>query len=168
MSISLQAAHGSAAANQLPARLPPAGQVPASEPPASQPAATPAQIPGHPLPPGAQLQTSSAAITGPASSPTAQVDSPALSTQAQPGSSDEKKIDSTPAEAARPQGGSPKDEEGVGSPSKQVKMVSGILEVLAREVLNPASTNETRDAAHMCLQVCCFCHVLSRNHADGD
>ncbi|KAL0020642.1 hypothetical protein WJX79_010395 [Trebouxia sp. C0005] len=109
-----KAAHGSAAANQLPARLPPAG---------------------------------------PASSPTAQVDSPALSTQAQPGSSDVKKIDSTPAEAARPQGGSPKDEEGVGSPSKQVKMVSGILEVLAREVLNPASTNETRDAAHTCLQI---------------
>ena len=64
-----------------------------------------------------------------------------------------KKSDSTPAEAAGPQGGSPKAEEGLGSPSKQVKMMSGILEVLAREVLNPASTKETRDAAHTCLQV---------------
>ncbi|KAL0051806.1 hypothetical protein WJX82_002492 [Trebouxia sp. C0006] len=54
---------------------------------------------------------------------------------------------------AGPQGGSPKAEEGLGSPSKQVKMMSGILEVLAREVLNPASTKETRDAAHTCLQI---------------
>ncbi len=164
MSITLQAAHASAAANQPPARQPPAGQLPASEPPALQPA--PAQTPSQPLlPPG----TSSAAITGPASGPTPQGDSPALSAQAQPGSSDVKKSDSTPAEAAGPQGGSPKAEEGVGSPSKQVKMMSGILEVLAREVLNPASTKETRDAAHTCLQVLCFCHeVVSRKHADGD
>lgn len=40
-----------------------------------------------------------------------------------------------------------------GSPSKHVKMMTGILEVLAREVLNPASSKETRDAAHTCLQV---------------
>ncbi len=168
MSITLQAAHASAAASQPPARQPPAGQLSASEPPASQPA--PAQTHSQPLlPPGTQLQTSSAAVTAPASNPTAQADSPALSTQAQPGSSDVKKSDSTPAEAAGPQGGSPKAEEGVGSPSKQVKMMSGILEVLAREVLNPASTKETRDAAHTCLQVCYFCHeVVSRKHTDGD
>ena len=167
-SITLQAAHASTAANQPPARQPPAGQLPASEPPASQPA--PAQTPSQPLlPPGTQLQSSSAAITGPASGSTAQADSPALSTQAQPGSSDVKKGDSTPAEAAGPQGGSPKAEEGLSSPSKQVKMMSGILEVLAREVLNPASTKETRDAAHTCLQVCCFCHeVVSRKHTHGN
>ena len=168
MSITLQAAHASAAANQPPARQPPAGQLPASEPPVSQPA--PAQTPSPPLlPPGTQLQTSSAAITASASGSTVQADSSGLSTQAQPGSSDVKKSDSTPAEAAGPQGGSPKAEEGVGSPSKQVKMMSGILEVLAREVLNPASTKETRDAAHTCLQVCCFCHeVVSRKHTDGE
>ena len=150
----MQAAHVSAAANQPPARQAPAGPDPASGPPALQPAPISGQTPGHPLlPPGTQLQTNSAAITAPASGPTAQADSPALSTQSQPSSSDVKKIDSTPAEAAGPQGASPKPEEGVGSPSKQVKMMSGILEVLAREVLNPASTKETRDAAHTCLQV---------------
>ena len=51
-----------------------------------------------------------------------------------------------------PKGGSPSAGDGP-SPSKQVKMMTGILEVLAREVLNPASTKETRDAAHLCLQV---------------
>ena len=51
-----------------------------------------------------------------------------------------------------PKGGSPGAGDGA-SPSQQVKMMTGILEVLAREVLNPASTKETRDAAHSCLQV---------------
>ena len=72
---------------------------------------------------------------------------------ARPSSAGAKKADgSPPGSAGRPEGGSPEAGDG-GGPSKHVKMITGILEVLAREVLNPASTTETRDAAHTCLQV---------------
>lgn len=69
-------------------------------------------------------------------------------------SAEGKKTDQSPAgSVGGPKGASPGVKEGL-SPSKQVKMMTGILEVLAREVLNPASSKETRDAAHSCLQVC--------------
>ena len=38
-------------------------------------------------------------------------------------------------------------------PEADQKMMMGILEVLVREVMNPASTKETREAAHTCLEV---------------
>ena len=37
--------------------------------------------------------------------------------------------------------------------SRKNLLMLGILEVLMREVLNPASSKETRDAAHSCLEV---------------
>ena len=141
----LQAAHTSLTTNVVSGVPIPAAQLDATQPPAAQPSAVPMQTPGQPPPP-------SAAQPQP-SSQTPQAELAALSIQAQPRSGSTKNSEGSPAEGAEPKGGSPTAEEGLSSPSKQVKMMSGILEVLAREVLNPASTKETRDAAHTCLQV---------------
>lgn len=100
------------------------------------------------------LQPGSGTIQSAADRQLAQPQQSTLGTQSseasRPDSTEGKKIDRSPASG--PKGGSPGAGDGV-SPSKQVKMMTGILEVLAREVLNPASTKETRDAAHACLQV---------------
>ena len=146
----LQAAHTSLTTNVMSGVPIPATQPDATQPPAAQPSAVPMQTPGQPPPPSAAPPQP---MPAPPSSQTPQAELAALSIQAQPRSVSTKNSEGSPAEGAEPKGGSPTAEEGLSSPSKQVKMMSGILEVLAREVLNPASTKGTRDAAHTCLQV---------------
>lgn len=145
-----QAAHTSLTTSVASSMPIPAAQLDATQPPAAQPSAVPMQTPGQPPPPSAAQPQP---MPAPSSSQTPQAELAALSIQAQARSVSTKNSEGSPAEGAEPKGGSPTAEEGLSSPSKQVKMMSGILEVLAREVLNPASTKETRSAAHTCLQV---------------
>ncbi len=160
-----KAARPSTAADSLPARPPPAGQLPANQSPVVQAPLSTLQTPGQPLPPSLATQPHDrpeiipASANGQPAQPeraaalSAQVSAASESTQ--PGSGGMTQTGSgSPADAGGSKDESPNAGGGeAGSPSKQIKMMSGILEVLAREVLNPASTEETRDAAHTCLQV---------------
>ena len=118
------------------------------------------QTPAQPLASSsAPQQPGSGAIQPAVDAVSAQPERSRLATQTseatRPGSAEEKqKKEGSPSGGTKQ--GSPGAGAGAGdgpSPSKQVKMMTGILEVLSREVLNPASTKETRDAAHSCLQV---------------
>lgn len=129
------------------------------QPPATNPGTVQSLGQGHPSL-SAQQHPGSGTISPAAQGQSPQPDPAALNAQGSgaadptwPSSAGGKKGDgSPPGSAGRPEGGSPEAGDG-GGPSKHVRMMTGILEVLAREVLNPASTKETRDAAHTCLQV---------------
>ena len=142
--------------NQQAASQPPASQLPANQPAVSLPPLL--QAPGQaPLPaPSAEPHGTPRPITATSSGQPAH---PQLSTQTSLAAAASetgpavKKGDGIPAAVGGSKEDSPKADEGAGTPSKAVKMMSGILEVLVREVLNYASTAETRDAAHTCLQI---------------
>lgn len=106
------------------------------------------QTPAQPLPSSSPAQQPGSETIQPAATAQANQSTLAAQTVVEGRKSD----GSPPTYAGSPKGGSPGAGDGA-SHSKQVKMMTGILEVLAREVLNPASTKETRDAAQACLQV---------------
>ena len=165
-SLSSQAARTGSGSQQKKPLSPPSAQAD-NQLPSDQPlqlpqtgtgtALTPSQLPAS----SAQQQSSPRTAPPKAGGQPSQPATAALGTQGsaaaegtQLGSAGQKKgSDSPPGSAGGPQAGQLGAGE-TGRPSKHVKMMTSVLEVLAREVLNPASTKETRDAAHTCLQVC--------------